>query len=300
VTLAFTRAANSVSVANAATQTTTITASASGCFLVVCCFSAGNHTVTGVTDNLGNTYTHATGSAANQGAARVSDIWYHMNPGAGVTSVTVTWSVSDATVKEAIVLELQGAATFDTASSLNNIASAATQTGAAVTPTTTSSAVVTCLRTAGTVTGLHAGSSFTTPANGLTSNTNAAAYEITTATSAQSAQWDLSVAAAGCSSSVVFKETSHVVTGRGNFALSSPVWLSITITGRPSRLTSGAAEPPNWYHVGLVSWGTANGAMETYPVTRDLDLVQLPPGMTMFWYNFASGVTATVNPRAAP
>lgn len=92
----------------------------------------------------------------------------------------------------------------------------------------------------------------------------------------------------------------HVVSGRGNFAVSSPLWLSTAIAGRPSVVSSGAAEPPNWYHVGMLSWGTANGAMQSYPVTRDLDLVQLPAGLDTVWFEFIAGVTATITELAAP
>lgn len=93
---------------------------------------------------------------------------------------------------------------------------------------------------------------------------------------------------------------THVVTGRGSVTVDSPAWLSTSITGRPDRLSSGEAEPENWYHVGMLSWGTANGAMAAYPVTRDLDLVALPAGMDTLWYEFASGVTATIVELAAP
>lgn len=94
--------------------------------------------------------------------------------------------------------------------------------------------------------------------------------------------------------------TTHTLTDSGSVAISSPSFLSIAITGRPSRLTSGAANPPNWYHVGMLSWGTGNGAMTAYPVTRDADLVALPANMTTLWYEFVSGVTAVVTELAAP
>lgn len=88
--------------------------------------------------------------------------------------------------------------------------------------------------------------------------------------------------------------TVHVVSGSGSFAVASPSFLKTSIAGRPARLSSGAANPPNWYHVGMLSWGTANGTMVAYPVTRDLDIVQIPPGMTIVYYEFAIGVTATI------
>jgi hypothetical protein len=93
---------------------------------------------------------------------------------------------------------------------------------------------------------------------------------------------------------------THVVTGRGSFVITSPAWLSTTITSRPGNLSNGAAEPPNWYHVGMISWGTANGAMTAYPVTRDLDLVEIPAGMDTLWYEFAAGLTATIIELASP
>lgn len=92
----------------------------------------------------------------------------------------------------------------------------------------------------------------------------------------------------------------HVVSGRGSVALSGQEWLSTSISGRPSILSSGAAEPPNWYHVGMLSWGTANGAMQSYPVTRDLDLVHIPSGLDTLWYEFIAGVTATITELASP
>lgn len=94
----------------------------------------------------------------------------------------------------------------------------------------------------------------------------------------------------------------HVVTGRGNEPLdTATTWLSTAVDDRPGNLSSGAAEPPNWYHVGMLTWGTvAHGAMVSYPVTRDLDLVQIPAGMDTLWFEFVAGVTATITELTAP
>lgn len=94
--------------------------------------------------------------------------------------------------------------------------------------------------------------------------------------------------------------TVHTVSGSGSFAVASPSFLKTSITGRPSIVTSGAANPPNWYHVGMLSWGTANGVLTAYPVTRDLDLVQLPAGMNIVYYEFVSGVTAVITELGGP
>jgi len=92
----------------------------------------------------------------------------------------------------------------------------------------------------------------------------------------------------------------HVVTGRGSVVIDSPVWLSTAISGRPAHLGNGPAEPVNFLHMGSISWGTANGVMNRYIVTRDLDLVELPVGMTELHYEFADGITATITELGAP
>lgn len=93
---------------------------------------------------------------------------------------------------------------------------------------------------------------------------------------------------------------THVVMGRGSVAIDSPAWLSTAIEGRPAHLGNGPAEPVNFLHMGSLSWGTANGVMNRYIVTRDLDLVEVPVGMTELHYEFADGITATIVELEAP
>lgn len=92
------------------------------------------------------------------------------------------------------------------------------------------------------------------------------------------------------------------VTGRGSVTIISPAFLKIETdhADYPVFVTSGNAEPPNYYHVGMISWGTANGAMTAYPVTREVDLVEVPAGMDTLWYEFASGITAVITELADP
>lgn len=94
----------------------------------------------------------------------------------------------------------------------------------------------------------------------------------------------------------------HTVTGRGNVAVVSPNWLSIALSGVfPPVTSTGQAEPANYFHVGMISWGTAaNGAMKAYPVTRLSDLVEVPAGMDTLWYEFQVGVTAVITELASP
>jgi hypothetical protein len=92
----------------------------------------------------------------------------------------------------------------------------------------------------------------------------------------------------------------HVVSGRGDFIISEPLWLSISLSGVPPRLNIGNAEPPNLYHAGMISWGSDNGVMTAYPVTRELDLVAIPAGMTVLHYEFADPIAATITELTEP
>lgn len=94
----------------------------------------------------------------------------------------------------------------------------------------------------------------------------------------------------------------HVLSGRGNIPITSPAWLSTALTGTiPVISSTGMAEPPNYFHVGMLSWGTyGSGAMRAYPITRLLDLVELPAGMDTLWYEIAPGLVATVTELATP
>lgn len=204
--LTHTQTHNNSSSASAATVDVTMSSTASGCFLVVSCFTGANHTVTGVSDNINGSsgWTQAPSAAGVQGATRTEDIWYHLNPGAGVTTITVTFSVSDTTNKEAIAHEFAGTVTFDTANHLDDIASAASQAGAAATPSTTTNVLVSNLRTAGNTTGESG--PFTVPTNGITTNFNAGVYLLNAAASSQNATFTLSPAGASCSGILVLKE----------------------------------------------------------------------------------------------
>ena len=93
----------------------------------------------------------------------------------------------------------------------------------------------------------------------------------------------------------------HVITGRGLFVFDgAPAYLETQLSGALSSRSTGAAEPPNYYHAGMISWGTSHGAMVAYPVTRETDLVAIPTGMTTLWYEFESGINATVTELSAP
>lgn len=92
---------------------------------------------------------------------------------------------------------------------------------------------------------------------------------------------------------------THIVTGRGNFTVGTCSWLSVSLSAHAVQ-SKGNAEPPNYFHLGQLSWATANGAMVAYPVTRDLDLVQLPAGMRKVYYQFAPGLTATIVELTSP
>lgn len=93
---------------------------------------------------------------------------------------------------------------------------------------------------------------------------------------------------------------THVVTGRGSFSIVTPEWLEISLTGVPGIQDHGRAEPTNYFNIGIVAWGTSNGTLSAHPVSKLLELVELPTGMTYLGYWFADGVTATITERSTP
>lgn len=135
--------------ANSDTASCTVTSTAAASLIVVS--TAGFNlprTVTQVTDNIGNTYTQATGSVGSNttGASGTTDVWYCLSASAGVTSVSVKWSVSDTADKVVFVHEVAGfsSVSFDLAAVVNNgIAGVSTDiNGASVTTTGTTGFVV--------------------------------------------------------------------------------------------------------------------------------------------------------------
>jgi len=50
----------------------------------------------------------------------------------------------------------------------------------------------------------------------------------------------------------------------------------------------------------MLSWGTVNGVMAAYPITRDLDLVRIPPDMTHVSFAINGGCTVTITELVTP
>lgn len=140
-----------VTSASQTTSAATITSSGAGHLIVVGLIAfdpaPAARTVSGVTDNIGNTYTQATGAASSSvSGSTTTDVWYCLSASAGVTTVTGTWSgAAWAGSKAVIVWEVQGMTTaaFDLAAHVSNGTGAANlDAGASVTTTGASGFVV--------------------------------------------------------------------------------------------------------------------------------------------------------------
>jgi hypothetical protein len=126
-----------------ATGVPTLTATLTGSTIVVGIAMVGGETVTGVTDNIGNSYTACrTGGTAyisnTSGAGAALDYWICKNATAGVTTVTVAGSSSTPGAYAAECLGLSATAPLQTCNSVYSATSSTTITGAAVTTTTAS------------------------------------------------------------------------------------------------------------------------------------------------------------------
>jgi hypothetical protein len=93
---------------------------------------------------------------------------------------------------------------------------------------------------------------------------------------------------------------AHAVSGRGTFSIAGLEWLKVATSGIPGTVSRGTAEPTNYFHMGILTWQTVNGAMLAYPITRSLELIKLPPNMTSIGYYLVSPITATITELPSP
>jgi len=158
--------------------------------------------VTGVTDNVGNTYAEAGSARSVDSANDMVDIWYAKNSKAGATSLTITPSTSG--TGAAMIWEFSGADTvspLDQTSVLNSQPASTTPSGASITTGSANEVIISLLVPAGSPSGIVSGNPFT---NDSLNFGVGWAHLFTTSVGTYRAQW---AAASGtyASSSVSFK-----------------------------------------------------------------------------------------------
>jgi hypothetical protein len=89
----------------------------------------------------------------------------------------------------------------------------------------------------------------------------------------------------------------YTLTGSGTQALAYPASLAIVITAHPTVVSSGNANPTNYFHLGLIRLGTSKGHLPAIPIDAANQLVPCPNGANILGYNLVSGVTITVEER---
>lgn len=70
----------------------------------------------------------------------------------------------------------------------------------------------------------------------------------------------------------------YVLSGVGVQSVTPGAILLTTFTGPSSTVTTGHANPPNYYHVGLLTPGDGNGWYEAIPITHTPGHIVMPPG----------------------
>lgn len=226
------------SAANATTaQLTGITATLSGSLIVVGAANVGGRTVTGVTDNIGNAYTQATGAAGAATAGTLgTDIWYRLSATSGVTSVTVTFSGAAGTFnKDVWVDEVTGftTAALDVANALNEgSGSATTDTGAAVTTTAAAGFVAAVIATgSGILTNPKAGNEFSAGGDVVANTLNAMCALISASAATHTPAWtDFDTAPSICGSTAAFKDTG------GSETITLDKWFPRAAPLKPARV----------------------------------------------------------------
>lgn len=195
--------------------TCTIPATGSGNLIVVgfATLPAYAPTISGVTDNAGNTYSEA-GSARSIDSTGndIVDLWYAKNSTAGSTTVTITPSTSGQAA--ATIWEFSNANTsspLDQTVVLNSQTATTTASGGTVTTTAANEVIVSVMSPSGAVTGLQSGNAFTSDSLNFGVGW---AHLIAASTGSYSAVWNASGTYA--SSSASFKAATSGSSGTSN------------------------------------------------------------------------------------
>jgi len=144
--------------------TCTIPATGSGHLIVVGWSSTYGTTpsISGITDNAGNTYFEAGNARSVNSSSDMGDIWYAYNSNAGTTTLTITPNPTGST-GGAVIWEFSNVnitSPLDQTSVLNSQPATTTPSGASVT-TTAPGVVISILVPGSSMTGLMAGNPFT-------------------------------------------------------------------------------------------------------------------------------------------
>jgi len=203
--------------ASQATVDATLTSTTGGNLIIVGAMADGSLTVSSVTDNIGNTYTHAT-NANLTANGRTTDFFYTLSATSGVTTVTATFSAADTSTKGIVVWEVSGlnSVAFDLAAATSGTAASANGNGASVTTTGTRGLVAALNYSNGTfsATGpnMSANNEFTGAGARLASNAASAISLISTSAAAHQPAWSMTNGVTFTASTVAFKETVNAST----------------------------------------------------------------------------------------
>ncbi|HTR51265.1 MAG TPA: hypothetical protein VMJ10_11200 [Kofleriaceae bacterium] len=178
----------------------TLSPTRAGSLLVIGVANASDtsDSVSGVTDDAGNTYRSASVRAIMNACETSSEIWYASNVRADATTVTVKLT---GTIAFGIwAVEFTGAST-QLAGSQANDEPATALIAAPVVTSPTDAIVVSIGLACANITGVHSGTQFT----GLpVASVADVAYCVTNASGSYGAQWDVAMAAPWCGGTVVF------------------------------------------------------------------------------------------------
>jgi len=94
---------------------------------------------------------------------------------------------------------------------------------------------------------------------------------------------------------------SHTVTGVGSFAITSPVAISVTLTGIPGSASLSQGNPNRYNKLGSIAWATPNGAIRQYFLSMAIELIIAPiSDATTLYYSLAPGMTAVIQELSTP
>lgn len=93
---------------------------------------------------------------------------------------------------------------------------------------------------------------------------------------------------------------THIVSGAGSVAISSPAGVTVALTGIPASVGQSKGNPARYQSIGSIVFGTAAGNLRHYFLSLDTELVVAPvPDATILYYSILPGITATITELSA-
>jgi hypothetical protein len=264
--------------ANQATVDVTVTSTTAGNLGVVCGMNTGTLTISGVADNApggSSVYAQVPGSTFHGNANDMGEVWRCLSLKGGATTVTITFSAADTSIKDGFFSEVSGLSSPVT-DGVNTVSAqtgaGTTDTGAAITTGATDGIAFGYINTSGGVVSNPAGGNeFTSGGDVQATTGNAAVSLIYTTAASHTPVWtDVNSGATYGAATVAFKS------GTTPYASLGSAWHPGASPGLGG-MSSARFQPSNWWPYSPPVVVTFDPALMAAMEKMGNDPIVLPP-----------------------